>query len=446
MTNFQCCALFLSDFSVKSILCDPNWSKSKWFVTMNDHNVISVWDLDTESVCRGHKAHQLPQYRNDADDASGPPTSSQINSNGGVMCITKERQVLSIDGNNFVKYCLVSNTYSMLCNHIIQKAHTVCALKSSPYDSDIVAVGYRNGLILIVDVKRSALLQKLRGHESEIISLEWMLITPANAQPIEISPESRPIDSRRWMPGRDAPKPIVDEGDMFDIFADKYLKEEEFGSILERVKNDTEDSTIDAVVGTGNDIANNKNFDFIEACASLRNQIVCMDTEKESPSDAECSPVKISVVEEIVVDSACTDGVKEDSEAVNDSKEIVPALASTQKMSEAEKIIADFASTDDVEKKKKGVKDSKIIDPANASTRSTIGSTQDVAEFADIENALSELKIKVDSKEKIYLASGAREAHVVIWNVEEGTVSDKLMLKVQHGKMAIPSKCSESSR
>lgn len=378
---------------------------------MNEENVINVWDLDTESVVRGHRAHHQPHHRDDADDASKQTMSGQNNSNGGVMCMTQDRQVLSIDRNHFVKYCLLSNTYSMLCSHLIQKPNNVCALKSSPYDSDIVAVGYRNGLILIVDVKRSALLQKLRGHDSEIVSLEWMRITPENAQPIEIPVESCPIDLEQWMPGRDAPKPIVDEGDMFDIFSFDYL-EEEFGTISKPVRRkDIEDSKVDAdtVVGTGSGIVNKADYNFDEACVSLRHQIVGehMDIEKKSLPEEECSAVPLSEVDLITAEFAIADGSEGDKEADNDVKE---------------------------------------SDPANASTRSTIGSTQDVAELADIENELSEMKINVEKSGKIYLASGAQESYVVIWNVEEGSVSDKLILKVQRGKMAIPSKCCEPSR
>lgn len=382
---------------------------------MNDHNVISVWDLDTESVRRGHKAHQPLQHRNGSDDASGPSTSGHNNGIiGGVMCMAKDRQVLSIDRNNFVKYCLVSNTYSTLCTHIIQKPHNVCALKSSPYDSDMLAVGYLNGLILVVDVKKSAVLQKLRSHESGIVSLEWMRITIDNAQPIEIPVESGSfarIDNRQWIPGRDAPKPIVDEGDMFDIFSFDYL-EEEFGTISKPARRkDTEDSEVDAetIVGTGKGIVKEDDFNYDEACVSLRQKIVGehMDTEKKSLPKVECPPVNVS---------------------------------------EVNRIMADFAITNDSEEENKANNDIKEIDPANASTRSTIGSTQDVAEFADIEDELTEMKTTVEKAGRIYLASGAQEPYVTIWDVNEGTVSDKLKLKVHHGKMGIPSKCLKSSR
>lgn len=111
---------------------------------MNDKNVIWVWDLESGKIRYAHKGHVAAQKALDKDK-----TSSGI---GGAMCITSDRQVLSIDGNAFVKYCLVSNTYTTFADNFINKRHTVVLIKSSPYDSNIVAVGYRNGLIVVVNI------------------------------------------------------------------------------------------------------------------------------------------------------------------------------------------------------------------------------------------------------------------------------------------------------
>lgn len=134
----------------KSIACDPNWTSSKWFVTMNEQNMIWVWNLETEKICRGHKAH----VRN-GNDRHGD-SDSQL---GGAMCITKCRQVLSIDRNAFVRYCLASNTYSVFPDNFILKRGTVSILKTSSYNQDIVAVGYKNGLIVIANYAGKSVLE-----------------------------------------------------------------------------------------------------------------------------------------------------------------------------------------------------------------------------------------------------------------------------------------------
>lgn len=108
---------------------------------MNEQNMIWVWNLETEKICRGHKAHVNSNDRQIDSDA-------QL---GGAMCITKNRQVLSIDRNAFVRYCLVSNTFSIFPDNFVLKRGTVSILKTSPYNQDIIAVGYKNGLIVIAN-------------------------------------------------------------------------------------------------------------------------------------------------------------------------------------------------------------------------------------------------------------------------------------------------------
>lgn len=109
---------------------------------MTEQNMIWVWNLDTEKICRGHKAHAISGNDRHAD--SDTPL-------GGTMCITKSRQILSIDRNAFVRYCLASNTYSIFPDSFILKRGTVSVLKTSPYNQDIIAVGYKNGLIILAN-------------------------------------------------------------------------------------------------------------------------------------------------------------------------------------------------------------------------------------------------------------------------------------------------------
>lgn len=108
---------------------------------MNEQNIIWVWNLETGKICRGHKAHtNYKGFQGDSD--------SQL---GGAMCISKKRQVFSIDRNAFVRYCMVSNTFSIFPDNFILKRGTVSMLKTSPYNQDIIAVGYKNGLIVIAN-------------------------------------------------------------------------------------------------------------------------------------------------------------------------------------------------------------------------------------------------------------------------------------------------------
>lgn len=123
---------------------------------MNEQNVIWVWSLETGKICSGHKAHEMSQNGNayDKHDSSS--------SAGGAMCITRDRQVLSIDQNAFAKYCLASNTYHTLPDNFIPKRNAITLMKSSPYANNMVAFGYRNGLILVANTDGKTITLKLQ--------------------------------------------------------------------------------------------------------------------------------------------------------------------------------------------------------------------------------------------------------------------------------------------
>lgn len=359
-----------------------------------------------------------------------------------------------MDRNAIVKYCIASNTYSLLPDNFITKRQTVCILKASPYNENLVGVGYRNGLILIADIagttkyftnylfyyyyffwiwkknlkkyfiKESKILQKLRAHDTDIVSMEWMLVTStANAaaeKPIEKqevvqndTPKKVPLKEKCEQPSsarktvkargkevkqtnREPPKPIVDFDDMFDMHTYDYL-EEEFGTISQPAKSQKESKDIEAPKPT----ATNANFDFAEACQSLRDQIKKAN-QSESEDDSDDG------------NSAC------DKLAVN--------MSDIREMVEKNGPIADDSiviSDDDEE-------DGAGKDIANMS------------ELKDLEEVINALDINEKDENippgKMYLASGAQESFVVIWNVETGTIADKIQLKSHHGKLPIPSK------
>lgn len=134
--------------SIKSFVCDIDWQTTRWFITFNEEHIVGVWNLDSGKTCRGHKAHFEYFKKQDL-----PMKRYATDSSGAAMCITKNRQVLSIDANAFVKYCVTSNTYSVLPENFITKRNTVSILKASPYNEDIVAAGHKNGLVLVVNIK-----------------------------------------------------------------------------------------------------------------------------------------------------------------------------------------------------------------------------------------------------------------------------------------------------
>lgn len=404
--NNKCYRFFRHSFSsLKFIACDPDWSTSKWFVTMDEKNVVNVWNLESGKMIRGHQAH------------------SSLSSDGGAMCVTSNRQVLSIDRETFVKYCIQSNTYTYIDASFVPKLKGVCMLKSCPYDVDILAMGYRDGLISIVNLKSAATLQKLRAHDTEIVSLEWMQITKDDALPFEIE-QAKPIevvrskkraDNPHKERRRDAPKAIVDEGDMFDIHSFDYL-EEEFGVITKpaaAAHGSNRDSDVEELVADAKANVDNENFDFDEECQTLREHIVREKQDDDEPEENASPAVDLTDIRRFMASAKIGDG----SISVSDDEQV-----------------------------ECGTEPVSIVNETEMSTASTIGSNHTAEELEDIEKQMSAMVVHASDppEGRIYLASGGREAFVVIWDVENGSICDKLQLNVEHGRMAIPSETTAS--
>lgn len=367
-------------------------------------------------------------------DAGG--NDSQL---GGAMCITKSGQVLSIDRKAFVKYCLRSNTYTLFDDNFILKRGTISVLKASPYDENILALGTKNGLITIVNLKgkdftcsinkrnnfnykkkqmsvrifvffflESSVLHKLRSHDSEIVSLHWTSWKPSIAEPnnvvsgvterlskLEVSkpPKTEKTPKREKEKGREPPKPIVDAGDMFDIHSFDYL-EEEFGTIAESEKSREKlDKSVDeSATADRNSGTKNENFDFAEACQSLREQIRSNQSDTDgSETNCDISALNISDIKDLSSQDACSSAYGSEPDTnVSDSENVDESQAE--------------------------------VEPNQAEPESS--------------------ELEAQEKETIYLASGAQEPFVVIWNVDNGSIHDKIQLKPQPGKSPIPSKYS----
>lgn len=258
------------------------------------------------------------------------------------------------------------------------------------------------------------MLQKLRAHDTDIVSMEWMLVPTVKTEkplaieksehcdntPIEQAPKvkcEQPSSvkksekrSQQKHTRREAPKPIVDAGDMFDIHSYDYL-EEEFGTISKPIK-----ASLPPPKEETKSNASNANFDFAEACQSLRDQIRAVKQSESDDSDLD--------------NAVCT------KNAVN--------MSDIQEMTKKNGKVADgsIGLSDD----------SHEIDVANNSA---------INELEDVINALNINEQNENAPSgKVHLATGAHESFVVVWNVENGEIVDKIQLKSQQGKLPIPSK------
>lgn len=321
-------------------------------------------------------------------------------------------------------------------------------------------------------VTDATVLQNLRRHDSEIVSLQWTLLASesngqtksdsvekdAKATPVEhvipkvvipsespvpsegpvsketsvpkstpsknLHPKSTPskLDARlkvskskfdnvpdRKHTRREAPKPIVDAGDMFDIHSYDYL-EEEFGTISshkstwKETRSDTAAANANANTNQKSN-TNNENFNFIEECQSLTEQI---RAGNDSDGD-DC-------------------GSNSNRSAVN-MTDIRNMMAARGPM-----------PNDSIDLPDDSVGSGELDEFSN---RSTIGSSHNTTEIAELEDVIKDLNINENLVKEVdgtvYLASGAQESVVVIWNPQTGTIANHLQLK-SHGRTKIPSK------
>lgn len=315
-------------------------------------------------------------------------------------------------------------------------------------------------------------MQTLRGHDSEIVSLQWALI---EAPPLAVPPLPKPkgeanqsvsedflkvpttskvaspsktgssapksptanratkrIDARR-----EPPKPIVDAGDMFDIHSFDYL-EDEFGAISSNSRraakardgpsnNDDDD---DAGDEHNKSTVINENFNFIEECQTLREQI-------RGGSDGDVAGTSGGCDNQSDSDDSCQRssgaGPKKNRIAVNIS-DIQDMIKNRGAIADGSLVLSDDNDSGNMES----------CEMDDLSNRSTIGSSHNTVEIAELEDVIQNLNINdapltsTDPNDIVCLASGAQESSIVIWNTEDGSIVDKIQLKSQ-GRVKIPS-------
>ncbi|CAL8362299.1 unnamed protein product [Lota lota] len=145
----------------------------------SDDGTVKFWDSDDRVVLKEHSGHQ-----------------------GSIVALhwspADKNLVVSGDDRGAV-VCYWFNTGD--CSSFLPLPKALFSLSCSPHSWKLLALGYKQGMILLVDVsKKGEVLQRLRGHEDEIHSLSWSPSSPALDQ--EDSPALDQGDS-----------PALDQGD-----------------------------------------------------------------------------------------------------------------------------------------------------------------------------------------------------------------------------------------
>ncbi|XP_058451329.1 protein rigor mortis isoform X2 [Malaya genurostris] len=264
---------------IKSLACSPDWTERREFATYDEQHTVQVWDLDKGESIKGHKGHQqwIP---------SRPEKNNEVSS---AICYVHEQKIISVEHSILIVYCLLTNSYKAYPDFFFQN-NIIVALSPCPYDRDIFAAGLKNGLVKIVSLKNMSVLHNLRGHDREIVSIEWMRVPVRSQPPVDNwRGEERPKKEARKKKDKkveETPKkpdsnstPAVDTSDIFDIY-DYNEQEEEFGTIVDHVTSsyDKQDRFRDKVHTT-------EGFNFLEACQNLKEDIIKAKLEDEADED-----------------------------------------------------------------------------------------------------------------------------------------------------------------
>ncbi|XP_072001610.1 gem-associated protein 5 [Engystomops pustulosus] len=118
----------------------------------SDDGSVKVWDTQTKSLVTEHKLH-----RNTISALHWSPLVKDLlvsgDEKGIVVCFWSNRN----EGQQF-----------------FPEPRTIICLSCAPHQEDLVAVGYKDGMIVIIDMsRRGEVIHRLRGHDDEVHSLAW---------------------------------------------------------------------------------------------------------------------------------------------------------------------------------------------------------------------------------------------------------------------------------
>lgn len=168
--------------------------------------------------------------------------------------------------SNAVLYCLATNTTKIFLN--FSSRNPISIFKQSTKEPNVIAAGTKNGLVLLIAYDKMEIVAKLRGHDTEITSLDWMYLS---MKPPPVEADSK-VSLEKLIAS-------TDTSDCFDIYVDNV--DTEFGvyeSAVETCSDDEETNQSEFQ----EKILNNSNFNFLEACNNLKGDILAEETKGET--------------------------------------------------------------------------------------------------------------------------------------------------------------------
>ncbi|XP_013115871.2 protein rigor mortis [Stomoxys calcitrans] len=269
-----------------SIDIDPHWGEkeqgvganneannSKLFVVLSQDNSVQIWDFNKGCALQGHKAH-LACMRYMEGNGPYPQHAGDV-----FISYMVNRNVLSVDNQDIVVYCVASNSFCRRPMFISPRNHQLTAMKCSPFNENHFAVGTSRGLVLLCDLQKMITLYTLRGHDASITSLAWNRV--ANSDLFLVIEDNKEIklEKSRMKPVKltRTDTTIIDADDIFDIYDYDYL-DNEFGAAPQNKVDPI--SEFVGIEKSNESSGTAAEFDFAEACQSLKEEINALREEQ----------------------------------------------------------------------------------------------------------------------------------------------------------------------
>lgn len=272
--------------NILSIDIDPHWGKlpkercnepnneepsPKLFVVLSQDNSVQIWDFNRGCSLQGHKAH-LACMRYMEGNGPAPKHAGDV-----FVSYMINRNVLSVDNQDIVVYCVASNSFYRRPMFVSSRNHQLTTMKCSPYNESHFALGTSRGLVLLCDLQKMVTLYTLRGHDNTVISLSWQRINPTNNKE-EVQIPTKPVQKNLKLVRTDTN--IIDADDIFDIYDYDYL-DNEFGATPQDQKNKSDPiSEFVGIEKSKDSTGAAAEFDFAEACQSLKEEINALREEQ----------------------------------------------------------------------------------------------------------------------------------------------------------------------
>lgn len=208
---------------------------------MNIENHVLIYDFATGMAIKGHKGHSN----------SFIPNQTQYSS----IVFTSPSQVISSFNSEIIQFCLNTNKYNIFPD--FTSRNPITTMKIAPNHSGILAAGTRNGLVLLIDYENMNTIARMRGHDMEITSLDFLIVSSKSVDPLSQKPQKLQQQ---------------DDSDLFDIYSYEKV-ENEFG-VYQETKEDLSDDEEDNNAEIQEKLHNTSNFNFLEECNTLKETIL----------------------------------------------------------------------------------------------------------------------------------------------------------------------------